>query len=106
MLFAILLGAIFGSGFLIGDTTGIIAVIVGFAIWFLCIAVAALLYAPWMMARTNGQTLGRMAVGIRVVRARRPADRLRLRDAARGRRQVAALRRSSLGSITARDRGR
>jgi uncharacterized RDD family membrane protein YckC len=31
--------------------------------------VAALLYAPWMMARTNGQTLGRMAVGIRVVRA-------------------------------------
>jgi uncharacterized RDD family membrane protein YckC len=64
----LVLGAIFGSGFLIGDTTGIIAVIFGFAIWFLCIAVAALLYAPWMMARTNGQTLGRMAVGIRVVR--------------------------------------
>jgi uncharacterized RDD family membrane protein YckC len=29
----------------------------------------ALLYAPLMMARTNGRTLGRMAVGIRVVRA-------------------------------------
>jgi uncharacterized RDD family membrane protein YckC len=62
------LGAIFGSGFLIGDTTGIIAVILGFILWFACIAIAALLYAPWMMARTNGQTLGRMAVGIRVVR--------------------------------------
>jgi uncharacterized RDD family membrane protein YckC len=64
----LVLGAIFGSGFLIGDTTGIIAVILGFMIWVACIAVAALLYAPWMMARTNGQTLGRMAVGIRVVR--------------------------------------
>jgi uncharacterized RDD family membrane protein YckC len=64
----LVLAAIFGSGFLIGDTTGIIAVILGFILWFACIAVAALLYAPWMMARTNGQTLGRMAVGIRVVR--------------------------------------
>jgi uncharacterized RDD family membrane protein YckC len=65
----LVLGAIFGTGFLIGDTTGIIAVILGFLIWFACIAVAALLYAPWMMARTNGQTLGRMATGIRVIRA-------------------------------------
>ena len=64
----LVLGAIFGSGFLIGDTTGVVAVILGLIIWFTCIAVAALLYAPWMMARTNGQTLGRMAVGIRVVR--------------------------------------
>jgi uncharacterized RDD family membrane protein YckC len=64
----LVLAAIFGSGFLIGDTTGIIAVILGLILWFACIAVAALLYAPWMMARTNGQTLGRMAVGIRVVR--------------------------------------
>ena len=31
-------------------------------------AVVALLYAPTMMARTNGKTLGRMATGIRVVR--------------------------------------
>ena len=35
----------------------------------LCVTIVALLYAPVMMARTNGQTLGRMAVGIRVVRA-------------------------------------
>ncbi len=32
------------------------------------IAIVALIYAPLLMARTNGQTLGRMAVGIRVVR--------------------------------------
>jgi uncharacterized RDD family membrane protein YckC len=71
----LILGAIFGSGFLIGDTTGVIAVILGFILWFACIAVAALLYAPWMMARTNGQTLGRIAVGIRVVRPDgRPID--------------------------------
>ena len=31
-------------------------------------ALVALLYAPVMMARTNGKTLGRMATGIRVVR--------------------------------------
>jgi len=30
--------------------------------------VVAFIYAPLLMARTNGQTLGRMATGIRVVR--------------------------------------
>jgi uncharacterized RDD family membrane protein YckC len=34
------------------------------------VLLVALLYAPLLMARTNGQTLGRMAVGIRVVRAK------------------------------------
>ena len=39
------------------------------------LALVALLYAPALMARTNGQTLGRMALGIRVVRANgRPVD--------------------------------
>jgi uncharacterized RDD family membrane protein YckC len=33
------------------------------------VAIVSLLYAPAMMARTNGKTLGRMATGIRVVRA-------------------------------------
>ena len=37
--------------------------------WVLCVGVAALFYAPVMMARTNGKTLGRMALNIRVVRA-------------------------------------
>jgi uncharacterized RDD family membrane protein YckC len=31
--------------------------------------VVSLLYAPAMMARTNGRTIGRSALGIRVVRA-------------------------------------
>ena len=38
-------------------------------VWLLCLAVAALLYAPAMMARTNGRTLGRMVTNVRVVRA-------------------------------------
>ena len=33
------------------------------------VSIVALLYAPAMMARTNGRTIGRMATGIRVVRA-------------------------------------
>jgi len=61
--------AIFGTGFLASDTVGIIGVILAVLLWGLCAVAAAFLYAPWMMARTNGKTLGRMAVGIRVVRA-------------------------------------
>ena len=38
-------------------------------VWVFCLAIVALLYAPVMMARTNGRTLGRMATDIRVVRA-------------------------------------
>jgi uncharacterized RDD family membrane protein YckC len=57
-----------GAGFLVGDTTGYIAAVLGIIGFGLCIIVAALLYAPLMMAKTNGKTLGRMAVGIRVVR--------------------------------------
>jgi uncharacterized RDD family membrane protein YckC len=35
----------------------------------LAFSVVALLYAPAMMARTDGRTVGRMAMGIRVIRA-------------------------------------
>ena len=63
-------GVVAGIGFGIGDTTGVIALILGFMFWALCATVAALLYAPVMMYRTNGQTLGKMAFGIRVVRAK------------------------------------
>jgi uncharacterized RDD family membrane protein YckC len=59
----------FSIGFFVNDTVGIGAVIVGVVFACLCIFVSALLYAPWMMARTNGRTLGRMVTGIRVVRA-------------------------------------
>ena len=45
------------------------SLVVGLMLRSSAIAIVALLYAPLMMARTNGKTLGRMAVGIRVVRA-------------------------------------
>lgn len=52
------------------DTSGgAAAFIVGAAVAVLAFAVVALLYAPALMSRTNGQTLGRMAVSIRVIRA-------------------------------------
>ena len=62
-------GGVFSVGFFGDDDTGWIALIVGLMLGFVAVAVAALLYAPLMMARTNGKTLGRIAVGIRVVRA-------------------------------------
>jgi uncharacterized RDD family membrane protein YckC len=60
--------ALAGAGFLVGDTTGYIAVVLGILGWGLCVLIAALLYAPLMMSKTNGKTLGRMACGTRVVR--------------------------------------
>ena len=68
VLFAIF-AAFAGGGFLVGDTTGYIAAVLGILGFGLCVVVAALVYAPLMMAKTNGKTLGRMACGIRVVRA-------------------------------------
>ena len=59
----------FSIGFFVNDTIGVGAVIVGLIFACLCVFVAALVYAPAMMARTNGRTLGRMVTGIRVVRA-------------------------------------
>nr|MBA3749112.1 RDD family protein [Solirubrobacterales bacterium] len=68
---AVLFAAItapFSIGFFASDEVGTVAVIVGAVLALLCIAVVALLYAPALMARTNGKTLGRMATGIRVIR--------------------------------------
>jgi uncharacterized RDD family membrane protein YckC len=59
----------FSIGFFAGDDFGFISLVIGLLIAVLCVSVVALLYAPAMMARTNGKTVGRMAVGIRVVRA-------------------------------------
>jgi uncharacterized RDD family membrane protein YckC len=61
-------GAALGVGVLTDSHTGLLAAIVAFIFWGLCIAVVAFFYAPFMMARTNGKTLGRMAMNIRVVR--------------------------------------
>ena len=62
-------GAIFSVGFFASDETGAAALIVGLLLSIVAITIVSLLYAPLMMARTNGKTLGRMATGIRVVRA-------------------------------------
>lgn len=56
---------IFASG---DSDTGVVAFVLAFVVVALVLAVVALLYAPFLMARTNGQTFGRMATGIRVVR--------------------------------------
>ncbi len=62
------IGAAAGVGFANNSNTGVGALVVGAILWVLCVTLIALLYAPAMMARTNGKTLGRMATNIRVVR--------------------------------------
>jgi uncharacterized RDD family membrane protein YckC len=54
---------------LVDGLSHVAAWIVGAFIVVLVVAALWLLYAPVMMARTNGQTVGRMAMDIRVVRA-------------------------------------
>ena len=62
------------SGFFADDTytSGIFDeffdTMVGVLIAVICVSFVALIYAPTLMARTNGQTIGRKATGIRVVR--------------------------------------
>ena len=60
----------FSIGFFANDDVGVVSIIVGLLFATLCVSIVALLYAPAMMARTDGQTLGRMVTGIRVVRAK------------------------------------
>jgi uncharacterized RDD family membrane protein YckC len=69
IILLVALTAPFSVGFFASDNAGIVALFVGFILATLCVTVVAFFYAPALMARTNGQTLGRMAVGTRVVRA-------------------------------------
>ena len=62
-------GAALGIGVASDGNTGFGAAIAGLVFWVACVALISLLYAPVLMARTNGKTFGRMALGIRVVRA-------------------------------------
>jgi uncharacterized RDD family membrane protein YckC len=62
------IGAVAGVGFADDSDASIAAAVIGLLLWVVCVAVIALLYAPAMMARTNGKTLGRMVMNIRVVR--------------------------------------
>jgi uncharacterized RDD family membrane protein YckC len=68
-LLLVALTAPFSIGFFASDGVGIVSILVGLFFAVICVAIVALLYAPALMARTNGKTLGRMATGIRVVRA-------------------------------------
>jgi uncharacterized RDD family membrane protein YckC len=70
LLILVLFGSVFSIGFFESEETGVVALVVGLMLSFVAIAIVALLYAPLMMDRTNGKTLGRMAMGIRVVRAK------------------------------------
>jgi uncharacterized RDD family membrane protein YckC len=69
ILLAIAIMAPFSILWFADEGAGLVGTIVGAMLAVVCVSAAALLYAPAMMARTNGQTLGRMVTGIRVVRA-------------------------------------
>lgn len=64
----VIFGTVFSVGFAAGNGAGIATLIVGLILWVVSISIVALIYAPALMARTNGKTLGRMATNIRVVR--------------------------------------
>jgi uncharacterized RDD family membrane protein YckC len=63
------IGAALGVGFADDSDASLGAVIAGLFLWVVCVGLISLLYAPVFMARTNGKTLGRMVMNIRVVRA-------------------------------------
>jgi uncharacterized RDD family membrane protein YckC len=69
LILFIAITAPFSIGFLDSEDTGVVSLILGALLAVVCVSIVALLYAPALMARTNGKTLGRMAMGIRVVRA-------------------------------------
>jgi uncharacterized RDD family membrane protein YckC len=66
---ALVVLAVIGAGFFSDGDLGAVDVVVGLLLTTVFFTLIALLYAPLMMARTNGQTLGKMATGCRVVRA-------------------------------------
>ncbi|MFL5850425.1 MAG: RDD family protein, partial [Solirubrobacteraceae bacterium] len=68
-LAAIVLALLAALGLTVDTNGGAAAFIVTVAFAAVAIAIGALLYAPILMSRTNGQTWGRMAVNIRVIRA-------------------------------------
>ena len=69
LVIVLITGAAGGVGFLGGEATGYGGIVLGLLFSLLVATAVALLYAPMYMARTDGQTLGRQAMGIRVIRA-------------------------------------
>jgi uncharacterized RDD family membrane protein YckC len=53
----------------VDGTGGVIGAVLVGLVAVVAVSIGALLYAPLVMARTNGKTLGKMATGCRVVRA-------------------------------------
>jgi uncharacterized RDD family membrane protein YckC len=68
LILFVIFGAVFSVGFAASDEAGLASLIVGLLLWVLSVTIVAFLYAPALMARTNGKTLGRMVTNIRVVR--------------------------------------
>ncbi len=63
------LGVLFGIGFLGGaEASGFFALVAALVVAAVAVGIAALLYAPAVMAVTGGRTLGKLVMGIRVVR--------------------------------------
>lgn len=60
--------ALLGVGFFADDALGILEIIVALLLATVLFAALAFLYAPLVMARTDGQTLGKLLAGCRVVR--------------------------------------
>jgi uncharacterized RDD family membrane protein YckC len=74
----ILVGGVFGAAGVrfLNDSTTVGEYVLSSLAWISVVAIVGLLYAPWLMARTNGQTLGKMVARIRVVRVDgQPIDR-------------------------------
>lgn len=81
VVIAVIAGIIFVPLAAIGVTVdtdgGFVALVLAFVVAALVVAAAALVYQPFMLWRTNGQTIGKMATGIRVVKTdRTPMDLL------------------------------
>jgi uncharacterized RDD family membrane protein YckC len=68
LIIVLITSAAGGVGFLGGDATGYGGLVVGFLFSTLIATAVALLYSPLWMVRTNGQTLGKQLMGIRVIR--------------------------------------
>ena len=61
--------AALGAGFFADGRLGALEVVGAVLLALVLFAVLAFVYAPLLMARTNGRTLGKMATGCRVARA-------------------------------------
>jgi uncharacterized RDD family membrane protein YckC len=64
-----ILAFLVGTSLFSADDSGATGLIVGLLTFVFFVGIGSLVYAPVMMGRTNGKTLGRMATGIRVIRA-------------------------------------